>query len=288
MFMFIGIIIMNPFHLILWRYRRQESDVRHLYETFRDFMMLASAGKMLNFGYWNNECKNLIQAQTELCRMMLDFGELKSNQTILDAGSGVNGPSILWHTWLNSIKIINLDICRPTQYNLNNFNDDISVLEASALTLPLKENSVDRIIALESAQHFIPIEKFLLNSFKTLKNGGILVLAIPGINKDRLSWYEKKDLGLLGITWVSGHHNLLAIRAILESMGFHDIEMKFIGKNVYAPLADYYSSHREEIKKCVMPKYSSIVEYIIFKSMLTMKKVAQKGIIDYALIRAEV
>jgi hypothetical protein len=64
--------------------------------------------------------------------------------------------------------------------------------------------------------------------------------------------------------------------------------VQFIGKNVYVPLADYYSSHREDIRALVIPRYSPFVEYMIFKSILAMKQIAENDIIDYALIKAVV
>ena len=271
---------------MLWTYRRQERDVRHLYDTFRDFMKLATGGEMLNFGYWNARCKDPLQAQMHLCQMMADFVDLKSNQIVLDVGSGDNGPAILWGNMLNPIEIICADICRNNQNHSNSSN--LNLLGSSALTLPLKDNCIDRMIALESAQHFRPIEKFLSNAFRIIKKGGILGLAVPGIMKERLSWSDVKELSLLNISWPSERHNLLALPSLLESIGFHHIETQFIGQNVYVPLADYYSAHREDIRNSVIPRYSAFVEYVIFKSILAMKRIAQNGIIDYALLKASV
>jgi len=272
---------------MLWTYRRKERDVRHLYNTFRDFMKLATGGEMLNFGYWNNGCRDPLQAQVQLCHLMLDFVDLKSNQIVLDVGSGDNGPAMLWHNLMNPIEIVCVDISRRNHYQLDSTRN-LNLLETSALSLPLKDNCVDRIVALECVQHFRPIREFLTNAFRIIKKGGMLGLALPGIKEDRLGWADKRDLGLLNITWPSERHNLLALPALLESIGFHDIEVQFIGKNVYVPLADYYSSHREDIRALVIPRYSPFVEYMIFKSILAMKQIAENDIIDYTLIKAVV
>lgn len=250
-------------------------------------MKLATGGEMLNFGYWNNGCKDPLQAQVQLCHLMLDFVDLKSNQIVLDVGSGDNGPAMLWHNLMNPIEIVCVDISRRNHYQLDSTRN-LNLLETSALSLPLKDNCVDRIVALECVQHFRPIREFLTNAFRIIKKGGMLGLAVPGIKEDRLGWADKRDLGLLNITWASERHNLLALPALLESIGFHDIEVQFIGKNVYVPLADYYSSHREDIRALVIPRYSPFVEYVIFKSILAMKQIAENDIIDYTLIKAVV
>ncbi len=270
---------------MLWTYRRNERDVRHLYNTFRDFMKLATGGEMLNFGYWNNGCKDPLQAQVQLCHLMRNFVDLKSNQIVLDVGSGDNGPAMLWHNLMNPIGIVCVDISRRNRYQLDSTRN-LNLLEASATSLPLKANCVDRIVALECMQHFRSIREFLTNAFRIIKKGGMLGLAVPGIKENRLGWADKRDLGLLNITWPSERHNLLALPSLLESIGFHGIEMQFIGKNVYVPLADYYSSHREDIRALVIPRYSPFVEHVIFKSILAMKNIAENDIIDYALIKA--
>ena len=249
-------------------------------------MKLTTGGEMLNFGYWNEGCKDPLQAQTHLCQIMADFADMKSNQIVLDVGSGDNGPAMLWCNTLNPIEIICADICRNNHYHSNSRN--LNSLGTSALNLPLKDNCVDRIIALECAQHFRPIEKFLTSAFRIIKKGGVLGLAVPGIMKERLGWSDVKEMGLLNITWPSERHSLLTLPSLLESIGFHHIETKFIGQNVYGPLADYYSAHREDIRNSVIPRYSAFVEYVIFKSILATKKIAQNGTIDYALIKANV
>lgn len=242
---------------------------------------------MLNFGYWSKGCKDPLQAQVELCYLMADLVDLKSNQIVLDVGSGDNGPAMLWHNLMSPIEIVCVDTSRRNYYHLNP-TKTLNLLEASALSLPLKDNCVDRIVALECAQHFRSVREFLTNAFRIINKGGVLGLAVPGIKEDRLGWSDKKHLGLLNITWPSERHNLLALPALLESIGFHNIEVEFIGKNVYVPLADYYSSHREDIRRSVIPRYSAFVEYVIFKSILAMKKIAENDIIDYALIKATV
>jgi len=249
-------------------------------------MKLATGGEMLNFGYWKGGCSDPLQAQMHLCQIMADFADLKSNQIVLDVGSGDNSPAMLWYNMLSPIEIICVDICRNNQNHSNSSN--LNLLQSSALTLPLKDNCVDRVIALESAQHFRPIKKFLANAFRLLQKGSVLGLAVPGIMKERLSWDDVKELGLLNITCPSERHNLLMLPPILKSIGFHHVETQFIGHNVYVPLADYYSAHREDIRNSVLPRYSHFVEHCIFKSILAMKRIAQNGIIDYALIKANV
>ena len=47
------------------------------------------------------------------------------------------------------------------------------------MKLPFNDNSVDRVLALESAQHFKPLSDFIVESRRVLIKSGFLVIAIP-------------------------------------------------------------------------------------------------------------
>jgi ubiquinone/menaquinone biosynthesis C-methylase UbiE len=47
--------------------------------------------------------------------------------------------------------------------------------------LPIRNNSVDRVIAFESAQHFKPLIQFIQESNRVLDRSGLVVLAMPVI-----------------------------------------------------------------------------------------------------------
>ena len=94
---------------------------------------------------------------------------------------------------------------------------------------------MDRVIALESAQHFKPFDYFILESKRILKQNGILTFAIPVMTKDA----NLKNLGLLMFTWSSEHYNKdFIIKATSEK--FRIVEKMEIGSRVFEPLSDYY------------------------------------------------
>ena len=61
-------------------------------------------------------------------------------------------------------------------------------------------NSVDRVLALESAQHFKPLVDFILESKRVLIKSGLLVMAVPITVGDS----SLGKLGLLKIYLVIG------------------------------------------------------------------------------------
>ena len=91
-------------------------------------------------------------------------------------------------------------------------------------------------------------------------------------------------LGILSVTWSSEHYNIDFITSLLKQEGFHISELRKIGPNVYEPLADYYLKNRESLKTRILREYPSYVEKILRKSLVKLKQVSQRGIIDYLLI----
>ena len=245
-------------------------------------MQLATEGNMLNFGYWKEKTRDPIEAQNELCSMVGEMSELSSSKKLLDVGSGFSAPAIKWKTDYDTIEII----CINTNFNqllTAQVVKGITTVNATSLNLPFSNKSVDRIIALESAQHFKPLSHFISESKRVLKQNGVLVLTIPVLLEKQL--VPSIKLGVISLSWLSEHYSLEYVKSLLEEEGFVIIDIKNIGSNVYPQLANYYIQNRDMIKNKILKKYSAYLEKILFKSLVKMKKLSEKEIIDYAIIK---
>ncbi len=272
--------------MILWTFRRNENDVVNLYNTLSPVMQLATGGDMLNFGYWHKEDISPVNAQNRLCNKIGKLAELNSAKSLLDIGSGLSLPAIMWNISYPNIDISCLNI-NYTQLQLaqkivngKTLNQTIHEINSTSTMLPFLTNSVERIIALESAQHFKPFNNFIAESYRVLKKDGILTIAIPVIKKKS----SMRNLGILALTWSSEHYS--------ERFVINEITKKFklikkieIGPNVFEPLANYYFKNRKKLQNKILTKYTSYVENILFKSLLKMKKASNEGIIDYLIIK---
>ena len=272
--------------MILWTFRRNENDVVNLYNTLSPVMQLATGGDMLNFGYWHKEDISPVNAQNRLCNKIGKLAELNSAKSLLDIGSGLSLPAIMWNVSYPNIDISCLNI-NYTQLQLaqkivneKTLNQTIHEINSTSTMLPFLTNSVERIIALESAQHFKPFNNFVAESYRVLKKDGILTIAIPVIKKKS----SIRNLGILALTWSSEHYS--------ERFVINEITKKFklikkieIGPNVFEPLANYYFKNRKKLQNKILTKYTSYVENILFKSLLKMKKASDEGIIGYLIIK---
>jgi SAM-dependent methyltransferase len=303
------LVLTNLFELFLSTFRRNERDVINLYNTLSRLMQITTGGNMLNFGYWNNNTQNPLQAQYTLSAMIGEFASLNSAGTLIDVGSGYSAPAYHWNSQYNFLKILCINInlqqlkiaVKIQSNNQRKDNNNIALISldtsrsnkiihinATSTMIPVKNHTVDRIIAFESAQHFKPLIQFIRESNRVLKASGILVIAMPVIINplNYLSLPIFVKLGILSVTWASEHYNLEHVKSMVKTNGFQIKDIKYIGSNVYEPLASYYIENREKLKEKVIKEYPKLLETILYKSLLEMKTASQKGVIDYILLKA--
>ena len=273
-------ISINPLDLFLWTFRRSEKDVVNLYTSLSPVMQLATGGSMLNFGFWDQNHADPISAQKNLCQVFADMAELSAGMDVADVGSGLSAPSKMWRDAYSGLKLYDVNI-NFKQLIFPGNQKNIEFLNSTSTKLPFQNNSLDRVLALESAQHFKPLSNFIAESKRILKPSGLLVMAVPvTIQKSSC-----KELGLLKFTWCSEHYSMDYIKNTIHSAGFTISEEKLIGSNVYDPLADYYLKNRVKLREAILKNYPSYVEKILFKSIQKMKKTSESKIIDYVLLK---
>ncbi len=273
-------ITINPIDVFLWTFRKNEKDVINLYNTMSPVMQLATGGSMLNFGYWSSKHIDPISAQDNLCNVFGNLSELSTAKNAIDVGSGLSAPSKLWRDSFPDLNLYDVNI-NFKQLCFSKHQKNIEFLNSTSTKLPFSDNSVDRVLALESAQHFKPLLDFIVESRRVLVKSGFLVIAIPITVSDS----SLGKLGLLKFTWSSEHYSLDYLKNLLTSNGFKIIDEMLIGSNVYDPLADYYVKNRKTLSNTILKQYPGYIEKILYKSLLKMKKASQEKIIDYILLK---
>lgn len=295
--------------LFLCTLRRNERDVINLYNSLSGLMQITTGGNMLNFGYWDDKTKSPLQAQYTLSTMFGEFASLHTARTVIDIGSGYSAPALQWNSEYNSLKILCMDInlqqlkiaCavkskhQRTDHSIalaslrRSKSNNIFHINATSTILPIKNNSADRVIAFESAQHFKPFLQFIQESYRVLECSGLVVMAMPIITKssNSLSLPLFVKLGILSLTWASEHHKLEYVKSMVKTHGFQIKDIEYIGSNVYGPLANYYTENRQKLRSIIIREYPKFLETILYKSLLQMKAASHHGFIDYILLKAK-
>ncbi|MEM2139882.1 MAG: class I SAM-dependent methyltransferase [Nitrososphaera sp.] len=276
-------VSISPLQAIMWTFRRSERDVVNLYNSLSPVMQLATGGDMLNFGYWEG-ARDPIDAQRRLCSLVGDIAGLASAKMLVDVGSGLGAPAAEWRAAHGS-EIVCVNINKE-QLLLSAKPDGISFVNATSTALPFSDRSADRIVALESAQHFRPLERFIAESRRILKDDGILVMALPVMKKGDGHMKAVTRLGILSFTWSSEHYGLEYVKSAVAGGGFAIDDIRHIGHQVYEPLTDYYVKNRQALRENILKEYSSFIEGVLYRSLLKMKDASEKCIIDYVIIKA--
>lgn len=165
----------------------------------------------------------------------------------------------------------------------------ISLLNATSAALPFADRSVDRVVALESAQHFRSLDRFVRESRRILEPGGLLVIAMPVLMRAiRGPFGGLSKLGILSLTWSSEHYSLDYVKATVAGGGFAvaDRDAMQAGHHVYEPLAEYYISNRKALRQRILAEYPSYLESILYRSLGKMKEASEKQVIGYVILKA--
>ncbi|QLH09193.1 methyltransferase domain-containing protein [Candidatus Nitrosotenuis sp. DW1] len=275
-------IRINPLEIILWNFRKSEKDVIRIYDKLAPLMQLGSGADMLNFGLWDKGITQPHQAQERLCDLVSEISEFASATNVLDVGCGFCSPALRWKQQFEGLEIFCLNINR-TQINTPAPKEKLRLVNSTSILIPFADKSFDRIVALESAQHFYPLKRFLEEARRMLKQDGMLVMAIPVVNNKK-GLFPK--LGILNVTWTSQHYPVDLVESQIRDTGFEISKIEKIGKSVYEPLADYYIENRKSMKEKFAGIYPSFVETLVYKSMVKMKRLSERGIIDYLVIKS--
>jgi cyclopropane fatty-acyl-phospholipid synthase-like methyltransferase len=272
-------ITVNPLDVILWNGRHSGKDIVNIYSKFGPMMQIGADTKMLNFGLWKNST-TLPDAQREMSEHASEFGDFGSAKKILDVGSGFCIPATIWKERFSHLDVCCMDL--NFSELKNGSNHIISQINSSSNDIPFSDRSFDRIIALESAQHFVPLEKFFGEARRVLTDDGKLILAIPTATDPSVF-----KLGILAITWLSKKYTKSHILNTIKEAGFSLKKEQSIGDLVYEPFAEFYMHNRQALKQKLVATYSKNVEGLVFKSMKKMKELSERKIIDYLFLSLE-
>lgn len=162
-----------------------------LYERIQKFYDNSSLlweqiwGEHLHHGYYGltgRERKDRRQAQIELIEQFLHWAQVPKATQILDVGCGIGGSSLYlaehFQASVTGITLSPVQAQRATERaKIAGLSTTTEFQVADALNLPFADHSFDLVWSLESAEHFPDKQKFLMEAYRVLKPGGVLMMA---------------------------------------------------------------------------------------------------------------
>jgi SAM-dependent methyltransferase len=158
--------------------------VGKLYDSvFNDANNIAKESMFLNYGYWKNNPTTLDEACAEFARLVGREAGIQPGDIVVDAGPGFGDQDFLWAKEFQPQEIIGINVSKKQieiasgRAQALGLASTVRYLHGSASELPMPDESVNKVLALESAFHFPSRRDFFSEAFRVLKPGGRLVTA---------------------------------------------------------------------------------------------------------------
>jgi erythromycin 3''-O-methyltransferase len=231
---------------------------QRIYDLLGSANNLGDRTRFLNLGYWET-ARDYDEACRDLALLLAQRAGVTAEHSVLDCGCGLGDAAALWAERMKPRHLVALNVSLGQLAHARRYaRPGLDFVGGSATRLPLADDSLDRVLALEASFHFDTREDFLHEAARVLRPGGVLALAEPvpvaldeGV-KERLVGYLGRGL------WQAPAANLYDRARLVELLaqaGFEDVETLDITEHVQRPFKRYAKERVEadEIRERVHP-----------------------------------
>jgi cyclopropane fatty-acyl-phospholipid synthase-like methyltransferase len=242
----------------------------------------ANRPPIVNMGYWLHGATTAREAQEQLVRELAARAGDLHGRHVLDAGCGIGGPATMlaldYGARVDGVNIVEQQVIWARRFiEAHGITDRVRVHVASAMDYPFPDSSFDVVFCLEAAHCFVDKPRFLRESHRVLRDGGMLLLAdiVGTCHLPFVNWQPALKLTLVTASdWDK----------MLVSAGFTLQEKKMIGDAVYPGCRWWANQTAPQKRKAIFDKSckpdaptlvkklmamrASLLEFLYFRSVL--------------------
>ncbi len=226
------------------------SYVEWLYGNARP---LGEESRYINLGYWRDKPSTMDKASEALAALAGEAAELGPRDVVLDVGCGFGEQDIFWARRFAPRRIVGINVAagQVTQARRRlrelGLASRVEIRSASATAIPFAAASFDKVVALESAQHFDSRADFFDEAWRVLRHGGLLVTTDILPLADRRGGLAKRLSEALaalfwGIPWVNLYPRRVYAE-LLREVGFEGVVVTSIRDDVFTPFNHYLARY---------------------------------------------
>ena len=258
-----------------------------VYESLGPEFPLALAPGWLNLGLWENVWGDPAEAEAACVRLVETLAEaVPEGGDILDVANGLGSaePVISRVARPRSLTALNI-----TELQLRAGRGRLAAagarpVLADAVRLPIASGSMDGIISVEAAFHFVPRLAFFREAHRVLRSGGVLAITdVPIERRPRTPAEAVAGLGQLRLWGVrlGAIDSSRDIARAVERAGFEDVHMTLCGDRVIDPAARFARRRLPYVEGLSLPERAATRAFLRHIELLR-----RKGIVEYILLTA--
>ncbi|MER8260690.1 SAM-dependent methyltransferase [Streptomyces albidoflavus] len=270
--------------------------VRRLYEVYDYNNLMTDRSAYINLGYWKSGCDTLDEASEALVDLLAERADLRAGDEILDVGFGYGDQDFRWLKTRDFARLTGVNVTpshvrwATDRARKEGVADKLEFHEGSATDLRYPAASFHKVLALESAFHFVHRTDFFQQAHRVLRPGGTLALidvmplALPESAGGGLP--EQRKNSFSGAIPPGNWYACDVYAEKLKEAGFVNVRMESIRDHVYEPWQRYMK------KKIADPQFKSRVSRLYYKQVSTGLRHADRlqeelAFMDYAVAVAE-
>lgn len=244
------------------------------------------------WGFWDADTRTYDQALDRMIRRIVERGQIKAGDKVLDVGCGTGASSRDIHQ-LTGASVTGIDIAREAiefgqeQVVSQGLTDAVRLQSMSATHLTFPDASFDVVTAIDCCCHFDTREEFLRQAARVLRPGGRLVL-LDIVDVDDAQGVGRSLLRrLLMKQWNIHPHNRYGAAELtrrLVSAGFSEPQTEFVGSQSLLPAIRFL--RQPEIRKEYQKDFGRVGEYLLHVSLSATELGYRWKLADFVLMTA--
>lgn len=270
--------------------QKNPKSIRQMYGDADLSKLPIFQGGFINFGYWPNSLLNnekITVEQREACskemyKVIGDLAGILKEYSLLEVGCGLGYGSSFLSQHYGPKLVVGMDISpdqimRAKKHQIAGIKDGkLRFTIGEAESMPFSENSLDCIVSVEAAQHFISMEAFSKEATRVLKPGGKLVMT---------SFFPTSQEGVSALNAIVPDYHIHGSQNTISDVQkelagcMENVRVTSIGKNVWYGFSKWLDQigYQNQWSKVWCALYEKgLIDYMVYEAETPKAVASQK------------